>query len=109
MSSPIEIGGKKILDIKARNEAIKLMELKSYLQLDEGRPRWAKVADVLMAENIPKDQNVRDEVAMQNTFLQTWTVKTGARSRLPKNLSKMIWTAKKYDVDLNPPLPSMSL
>jgi len=109
MSSPIEIGGKKILDIKARNEAIELMKLKSYLRLDEGRLRWAKVADVLMAGNIPKAQNVRDEVAMQNTFLQTWTVKTGARSWLPESVSKMLRTAKKYNVDLNPPLPSMSL
>jgi len=109
MSSPIDIGGKKILDIKARNEAIELMKLKSYLRLDESRPRWAKVADVLMADNIPKAQNVQDEVAMQNTFLQTWTVKTGARSQLPKSLSRMLRAAKKYNVDLNPPLPSMSL
>lgn len=57
----------------------------------------------------PKSQNVQDEVAMQNTFLQTWTVKTGARSQLPQSLSKMLQTAKKHNVDINPPLPSASL
>ena len=109
MSSPIESGGKKILNIKARNEAIELMKLKSYLQLNKSRPRWAKVADALIMNNIPKAQNVRDTEAKQNTFLQTWTVKTGTRSQLPRSLSKMLQTAKKYNVDLNPPLPSMAL
>ena len=109
MSGHIEAGGKKILDIKARNEAIELVKLQSYLRLDKNRPRWARIADILIKDNIPISQNVRDGATAQNTFLQTWTVKTGARSTLPESLSKMLRTARKYSVDLNPPLPSMSL
>jgi len=109
MSGQIETGGKKILDIKSRNEAIELMKLQSYLRLNKNRPRWAKIADVLMKGNIPMSQNVQDGAAAQNTFLQTWTVKIGARSTLPESLSKMLRTARKYNVDLDPPLPSMNL
>jgi hypothetical protein len=109
MSSPIEAGEKRILDIKARNEAIELMKLKSYLRLNESHPRWARVADALIMDNIPKAQNVQDAEAKQNTFLQTWTVKIGARSQLPQGLSMMLRIAKKYNVDLNRPLPSMAL
>ena len=87
MSGQIEAGGKKILDIKARNEAIELMKLQSYLCLDKNCPRWARIADILIKGNIPISQNVQDGATAQNTFLQTWTVKTGAKSTLPKSLS----------------------
>ena len=109
MSGQIETGGKKILDIKARNEAIELMKLQSYLRLDKNCLRWARIADILIKGNIPISQNVRDGATAQNTFLQMWTVKTGAKSTLPKSLSKMLHTVRKYGVDINPPLPSMSL
>jgi len=50
MTQPISKGGKKILDIKSRNEAIELMKIKSYLNFSPEHPRWAKVADMLIAE-----------------------------------------------------------
>ena len=50
-------------------------------------------------------RNLHDE----EYVIETWTVKTGAKSTLPKSLSKMLRTARKYGVDINPPLPSMSL
>ena len=103
MSSPIATGGKKILDIKARNDAIELMKLKSYLEMGPRRPKWAKVADALMGQNIPNAQNIRDEESKRNTFLQTWTVKIGAKSELPQSLRKMLQVAKLYNVDINPP------
>ena len=109
MSGPITAGGKKILDIKARNDAIELMKMKSYLRIGTARPRWAKLADALIGQNIPAAQNVRDEESKSNTFLQTWTTKIGARSELPQSLRKMLQTAKRYNVDINPPLPSSNL
>ena len=38
LSKPITEGGIKLIDIPARNEAIELMWLKSYLDLSEKRP-----------------------------------------------------------------------
>ena len=109
MSSPVSVGGKKILDIRSRNEAIELMKLKSYLSFESECPRWAQVADALMNLNIPKNQRIYDNESKYNTFLQSWSVKTRAKSNLPHSLCKMLQTAKRHGVDLNPPLPSSSL
>ena len=65
MSGQVETRGKKILDIKSRNEAIELMKLQSYLCLNKNHPRWAKIADILMKGNIPMSQNVQDGAAAQ--------------------------------------------
>ena len=86
MSSKITEGGKKILDVQARNEVIELMKLKSYLRLDEHRPRWAKVADILISQNIPTSQNVQDDESKVNTFLQTWSPATRKGSKLPASI-----------------------
>ena len=45
MYTPHQHGGKKILDIKARNKAIHLMWLKAYLNLGEDRATWTYFAD----------------------------------------------------------------
>ena len=86
MTQPIEQGGKKILDIRARNKAIELMKLKSYLDLRPDRPKWAKVADGLIAGSIPKAQlgHVRDEASRQNVFLVMGTGNPGVSQRLPR-------------------------
>ncbi|KAJ7587776.1 hypothetical protein C8J56DRAFT_1051005 [Mycena floridula] len=48
LASEIDKGGKKIMDIGSRNEAIDLMRLKTYLNLDpDTRPTWAYVADCI--------------------------------------------------------------
>ncbi|KAH9886322.1 hypothetical protein C8Q73DRAFT_624057, partial [Cubamyces lactineus] len=38
---PVEKGGIKLIDLEARNEAIDLTWLRSYLSFGEGRPLWA--------------------------------------------------------------------
>ena len=109
MSGKFIDGGKKILDIQARNDAIDLMRLKSYLRLDDTHPRWAKVADILISRNIPKSQNIPIDTSRVNTFLQTWTPTTNKTSKLPSSLCGMLKTATKYQVDLDPPFPSQAL
>lgn len=46
-------GGRKLLDLEARNKAIHLMWLKEYLNFDD-RPAWAYIADELIRRTIPK-------------------------------------------------------
>ncbi|PPQ86386.1 hypothetical protein CVT26_004754, partial [Gymnopilus dilepis] len=103
MSSRIDFGGKKVMDMEARNEAIELMKMRAYLSHGQDRPRWAYLADILIARNLPKDQEKIPMELRQNIYLQTWTTKTSASSRLPQSLRAMLKVAKKYNVDFNPP------
>ena len=109
MNSPRSSGGKSILNLSARNDAIRLMKLKSYLADNAHRPKWAKVADSLIKKNIPTSQNVPDGISRVSPFLQSWTVKVGKNSTLPQAICDMFQVAKKFNVDLNPPLPHNEL
>ncbi|KAF5373348.1 hypothetical protein D9615_007464 [Tricholomella constricta] len=96
-------GGRKCMNIIARNEAIELTKLKSYLKLDGERPRWAKVADELMGRNISTRRCVRDETSIVNHYLQDYTIKTRAsNTTLPESLRRMQRTADKYNVTFAP-------
>jgi ribonuclease HI/exonuclease III len=100
--APIEKGGRKVLDIRARAEAVVLMRLKSYLNLGEGRPLWAKVADALFAKHITKKEAKLSEPRVrQNIFLQSWSTSEGSQSKLPKRLKLLVKVAKKYGVRLD--------
>ncbi|KAF5381553.1 hypothetical protein D9615_005523 [Tricholomella constricta] len=96
-------GGQKCLNIKARNEAIELTKLRSYLRFDDERPRWAKVADELMGRNISTRRRVRDETSIVNPYLQNYTVKTRmSNTTLPESLIRMLRTADKHNVSFAP-------
>jgi len=69
LQQPKEMGGLNILDIKAQNEAIDLMWLKTYLNFTPHRQPWATVTDLIINAAALKDTitSVR-----RNTFLQCW-------------------------------------
>lgn len=98
LNAPLEKGGIHLLDIKARNEAIDLMWLKSYLA--EERLTWALVADILIENCIAKSNNIDTDLAV-NTFIQSWQPALNGKYDLPPDLRRMISTAKKYNVDLD--------
>jgi hypothetical protein len=98
MGGPLLGGGKKILDIKARNEAIQLTWLQTYLSPRGTRPKWAYVADEIIRNNIPKAKASLDSKAAVNCFLQTWDPKK--KSGMPDELIEMMKVANKYDVAL---------
>lgn len=90
LMAPVAKGGKNLLDLAARNEAIQLMKLKSYLELDPGtRATWAYLADSKFAHNIVKSDNV-DPESLLNMFLQTWFAN---RRKWPKHLKGMLCCA----------------
>ncbi|KAJ6533195.1 hypothetical protein B0H19DRAFT_965220, partial [Mycena capillaripes] len=96
--APAEIGGRNLLDIVARNEAITVTWLKSYLKHGPDRPLWAFAADELQALNIlGKYENVIDENLRLSVFLQSWNSK---RSKLPKDLNDLMKVALKHDVKI---------
>ncbi|KAF5313488.1 hypothetical protein D9611_008631 [Ephemerocybe angulata] len=109
MHLPFEMGGMKILDLEARNEAIRLMRLKRYLDF-ERRPRWALIADYLLSRNVPKMYGDINPDDLVNMFTQTWkAAKQTNRSVAPQPIREMIKTASKYGARLWTNHPSESL
>jgi ribonuclease HI/exonuclease III len=93
--APINRGGRKVLDIEARSEAITLVRLKEYLNFSEDRPMWAYFADAIFAKIVPSDEH-SDPATRINPFLQTWKTSYGPKSKLPKRLKELVRIAKKY-------------
>jgi ribonuclease HI len=98
---PTEQGGLNLLDIKARNEAIKITWLKAYLDFSPTRPAWAKVTDLVINAAAPPETS---NLARFNTFLQSWNAPTkGPRFTLLNNDTvRMLRVAKKHKTNLAP-------
>ncbi|KAF5341132.1 hypothetical protein D9611_005853 [Ephemerocybe angulata] len=89
-------GGLGLLDIEARNEAIDLVRLRTYLLPPEQRPVWCIIADIVLARAaVLKFRNV-GERGLVNPFLQTWRVNLSSKD-LPSNLRRMMAAAYKYN------------
>lgn len=102
LTLPHARGGKKVLDLGARNEAIEIMKAKCYLKLDENRPDWAKVADAIIGRKIAKKWNVKDDKAFSCTFLQNMDVDVRDKEDgLPPSLQRMLRVARKHSISFN--------
>ncbi|KAH9047828.1 hypothetical protein EDB87DRAFT_1540322, partial [Lactarius vividus] len=99
LHKPLCEGGLNLLDIKAQNDAIDIIWLKSYLNLSPTRPTWAIVTDILINAAAPPRTSA---VARVNTFIQTWDAPTqGPRAAtLGEDIIRMLKTAKKYNTNL---------
>jgi hypothetical protein len=64
--APSDVGGKNLLDIVARNEAIAITWLKTYLSFGPDRPLWCFVADELLAKKPGGASLYVDEVMRMN-------------------------------------------
>ena len=95
--APKELGGYNLLDIEARNEAIGLMWLQSYLNFSKERPTWAAVADALIAFYTPQSESKIPHNLKMNIFLQSWQT---CNTKLPDDLKYMLKVANKYKVQL---------
>lgn len=103
LSRPIEQGGKKLLDLKARNEAIELMKTKRFLDLSNKRLTWAKIADQLIETNLLKKWKLERDGAYKNIFLQSLSANVReSKDGLTVSLRRMLKIAKKYGVKLTP-------
>ena len=93
-------GGKKVLDIEARNKAIHLTWLKAYLNLGEDRATWTYFADALIATDVPPSHGIDDSPESRiMPFIQSWgTRKKG--STLPNDLKEMLKLAEECRVQL---------
>ncbi|KAH9858723.1 hypothetical protein C2E23DRAFT_690227, partial [Lenzites betulinus] len=85
------------------------MWLKAYLDISETRPKWALIADSLIAKAILAPMRRVSDTARINTFLQSWGVNTAVSSGLPRDLARMIKVARKYGVRLDSQSPGTDL
>ena len=95
---PIEEGGLNLLDIRARNDAIEIMWIKTYLNFSPTRPAWAKLTDLIIEAAMPQGNNAPTRI---NCFLQTWTPpQRGDRAAtLDDDTVRMLRAAKTYNVN----------
>ena len=107
MHAPHEKGGKKVLNLEARNKAIHLTWLKSYLNIGANRATWAYFADALIATDIPDSYQIdRDPESRIMPILQTWHTKA-TKSALPTDLKEMLKLAREFNVQVTTPNPSL--
>ncbi|KAJ7656481.1 hypothetical protein DFH06DRAFT_974827, partial [Mycena polygramma] len=97
--APIDMGGRNLLDIIARNEAISATWLKSYLDFGPTRPLWSFAADEYLALNMSsKSELVVDKNLRTCIFLQAWNTK---RTLKPKDLVDMLKVARSRGVRMD--------
>ncbi|KAJ3911874.1 hypothetical protein F5877DRAFT_29279, partial [Lentinula edodes] len=72
VEAPFKDGGRQILDLLTRNEAIMVTWLRTYLDMSPDRATWAYVADALIAHHTPKTYENIDDFSKINIFLQSW-------------------------------------
>jgi hypothetical protein len=96
---PPDTGGLGLLDIRARNEAIDITWLKSYLNFSPTRPTWAKVTDPIIALAAISGNIAQARV---NSFLQIWKIATRGNKlkKLNNDITRMLKVAEKYNVKL---------
>ena len=100
LQRPISEGGLNLLDIESRNDAIKIVWLKAYLNFTTSRQQWAVVTDHILLASAPK-YPVED--ARDNPFLQAWTIplKGPRGSILNDDIRRMTKTANKYHTNMD--------
>ena len=82
--APLSKGGWNLLNITARNNAIKLMKLKKLTDYGPQRPLWADAATALILAHIPKTEWCRgDSLSMKSLFLQDIFKRSNYRSLQP--------------------------
>ncbi|KAJ7027442.1 hypothetical protein C8F04DRAFT_965206, partial [Mycena alexandri] len=99
--APADMGGKDLLDIVARNEAIAVTWLKTYLSFGPDRPLWCFVTDEILAKKVPLGDFNVDEAMRVNAYLQTWAPYQSSWDLGSKDLAGIISVGKKYGVTID--------
>ena len=93
-------GGRKIMNIVRRNEAVDLMWVKQYLNMGKDRPKWAFMMDEIFRMARPKNATATHwMVEKWNPLTQDWRPKTKSEY-ISKRIQNAMKLAKKHDVDL---------
>ncbi|TBU40887.1 hypothetical protein BD309DRAFT_821296, partial [Dichomitus squalens] len=85
------------------------MWLKAYLDFSEDRPKWAYIADDILATNVPKNCRPEERALRVNTFLQRWQPKQKSAGKIPSELKAILTVAKKHNLVLNALAPARAI
>jgi len=109
MHAPHKKGGKKMLDIEARNKAIHLTWLQAYLNLGNDRATWTYFADAIIAIDIPPSYKIdNDPEARIMPIIQNWSARE-RNSSLPEDLKAMLKLAKEFKVQVSATTPKKNV
>jgi hypothetical protein len=86
-------GGKQLLDIPARNEAIDLWNLQSFLTQGPERASWCYFVDFIIMNFLEKSYLHIQPGQILNVFLQDIHIPIASRTPLPNDIKCMILTA----------------
>lgn len=92
---PLDEGGQNWVDFEKCTDAIALMMLRTFLGVDNRRPKWAKVARSLMRRLRTTEYKRIPEGVLVDPIVQTWDTKL---AKLPLDLQRMLTVAKRYDL-----------
>ncbi|KAJ7044018.1 hypothetical protein C8F04DRAFT_942895, partial [Mycena alexandri] len=95
--APKDMGGRNLLDIVARNEAVSITWLKAYLTFGKDRPLWAYVTDEILSIKALGSAKHVEETLRTCPYLQTWRPKL---SDLSEDLAQMIKVGDKYHLEM---------
>ncbi|KAJ7644957.1 hypothetical protein FB45DRAFT_899054 [Roridomyces roridus] len=99
MNLPLLEGGKQILDIESRNEAIDLWNLKEFLKDDNERENWAYFAESTITHRWNTSQPDNKQGTLRRLFLQNIRIPNWRTNQLAYDLRRMIQTARKYNLE----------
>jgi hypothetical protein len=98
--APLEEGGRNILDIQARNQAIQAMIVKEYLSFNDSRPMWAAFEDRVFAVRVlSADARIPIEIR-RNILLQSWNMSKSTKVKMARDLRAILDYTKKMGVRL---------
>jgi hypothetical protein len=86
MYPPIKEGGRNILDIQARNQAIKAMIVKEYLSFSSKRLMWAAFADRIFAVRAKAINAGIPLETRRNILLQSWNTNKSLKLKMMRDL-----------------------
>jgi ribonuclease HI/exonuclease III len=100
ISKSINLGGRKVMDVAKRNEAIDLMWIKQYLNMGPDRPKWAFMMDeVFRMERPKKAKEPWPVIGRWNPLIQDWKPKERSKN-IPGRVQSALRLARKHGVEL---------
>jgi hypothetical protein len=100
MSKNPEHGGRKIMDVVRRNQAIDLTWVKQYMNMGPDRPKWAYMMDEIFRTERPKKaKETHQMVGSWNPLTQDWKPKANS-NYIPKRVQNAMRLAGTHAVDL---------
>ncbi|KAF6763352.1 hypothetical protein DFP72DRAFT_801577, partial [Ephemerocybe angulata] len=105
---PYAEGGVNLLDVRARNDAVALTVLQSYMKSPPERPVWAYLVDHIFRLCAVRRYQTVDSSLLINPFVQSWDVYTQAKG-LPLVFKRMYSTGRKYSVSIHAWSPQVAL